>query len=238
MTEAIVELGAPKPNAQGLAFARRLFARAIETPGGLKIQTIHAFCERLLHLFPFEANVPAGFSVADDREAAALIAEARARAFAEDLSAPERAAEVERIARDAGAEGFDELLAETLSRRAEFDAIGDAKAYAAALRRALDLGAERNQRGDQGADAGARAAMGRMDRSSRRRRQDRARPRRPACAARSPPATKTCVSPPISTRSSPRTASRAAARSSASSPTRSPSACPTCRCASPPSRSG
>ena len=141
LSEAIVELGAPRPNAQGLAFARRLFARAIETPGGLKIQTIHAFCERLLHLFPFEANVPASFSVADDREAAALIVEARARAFAEDLRAPEREAEVARVAREAGAEGFDALLAETLSRRAEFDAIGDAEAYATALRRALDLDA-------------------------------------------------------------------------------------------------
>jgi len=140
--EAIAELGAPRPNAQGLAFARRLFARAIETPGGLKIQTIHAFCERLLHLFPFEANVPASFSVADDREAGTLIADARARAFAEDLSASEREAEVARVAREAGAEGFEALLAETLSRRAEFEAIGDAKAYAAALRRALDLGAD------------------------------------------------------------------------------------------------
>ena len=140
LSEAIAELGAPKPSAQGLAFARRLFARAIETPGGLKIQTIHAFCERLLHVFPFEANVPASFSVADDREAAALIAEARARAFAKELAAPERAAEVERVARDAGAEGFDELLAKTLARRADFDAIGDAGSYAAALRRALDLG--------------------------------------------------------------------------------------------------
>ena len=141
LSDAITDLGAPKPNAQGLALARRLFARAIETPGGLKIQTIHAFCERLLHLFPFEANVPANFSVADDREAAALIVAARARAFSEDLGAPERAAEVERVARDAGAEGFDELLAETLARRADFDVIGDVDAYAAALRRALDLGA-------------------------------------------------------------------------------------------------
>jgi ATP-dependent helicase/nuclease subunit A len=31
-----------------LSDARRLFARALETPGGLKIQTIHAFCEKLL----------------------------------------------------------------------------------------------------------------------------------------------------------------------------------------------
>jgi ATP-dependent helicase/nuclease subunit A len=142
LSNAILELGAPRPDAQRLAFARRLFARAIETPGGLKIQTIHAFCERLLHLFPFEANVPAGFSVADDREAAALIAEARARAFAEDLNAPARAAEIERVAREAGAEGFDELLAQTLARRAEFDAIGDAEAYAAALGRALGIGGD------------------------------------------------------------------------------------------------
>lgn len=56
--------------------ARQLFARAIETPGGLKIQTIHAFCERVLHLFPFEANVPAKFEVLDDVSAAELIGEA------------------------------------------------------------------------------------------------------------------------------------------------------------------
>jgi ATP-dependent helicase/nuclease subunit A len=142
LSDAIVELGAPRPSARDLAFARRLFARAIETPGGLKIQTIHAFCERLLHLFPFEANVPASFGVADDRQAAALIAEARTRAFAEDLTAPEREADVARVAREAGADAFDALLAEALSRRADFDAIGGVDAYAAALRRALDLGAD------------------------------------------------------------------------------------------------
>ena len=38
------------------ARARRLFALALETPGGLKVQTIHAFCTRLLHQFPFEAS--------------------------------------------------------------------------------------------------------------------------------------------------------------------------------------
>src|SRR4051794_18028491 len=35
-----------------LSKARALFARALETPGGLKIQTIHAFCEKLLKRFP------------------------------------------------------------------------------------------------------------------------------------------------------------------------------------------
>lgn len=48
------------------ALARRLFAVAIETPGGLKVQTIHAFCTRLLHQFPFEAGVAARFNVLDE----------------------------------------------------------------------------------------------------------------------------------------------------------------------------
>jgi ATP-dependent helicase/nuclease subunit A len=39
------------------ARARRLFAAALEMPGGLKVQTIHAFCDRVLHQFPFEAQV-------------------------------------------------------------------------------------------------------------------------------------------------------------------------------------
>ncbi|MBV9077172.1 MAG: double-strand break repair helicase AddA [Methylobacteriaceae bacterium] len=66
-----------------LARARRLFARAVETPGGLKIETIHAFCERLLHLVPFEAEVPARFAVLDDSKAAELAALARGRVLTE-----------------------------------------------------------------------------------------------------------------------------------------------------------
>ena len=69
----IIAMGEKKPSADDLTFARRLFARTVETPGGLKIQTIHAFCEKLLHLFPFEANVPAGFRVLDDISRAELI---------------------------------------------------------------------------------------------------------------------------------------------------------------------
>ncbi len=55
--------------------ARRLFARAIETPGGLKVQTIHSFCAALLRRFPLEAGVPMGFAELDDRSARALRAQ-------------------------------------------------------------------------------------------------------------------------------------------------------------------
>jgi len=72
----IAEIGAV---ADDLAAARRLFAQALETPGGLKIQTIHSFCQYLLSRFPLEADVPASFDVLDDATARELIAGARAR---------------------------------------------------------------------------------------------------------------------------------------------------------------
>ncbi|AUH35274.1 double-strand break repair helicase AddA [Paracoccus tegillarcae] len=58
-----------------LTEARRLFAKAIEAPGGLKVQTIHSFCAALLRRFPLEAGVPLGFAELDDRSAAVLRAE-------------------------------------------------------------------------------------------------------------------------------------------------------------------
>jgi len=61
--------------------ARQLFALALDTPGGLKIQTIHAFCVSLLHQFPLEANVPGHFEEIQEIEQANMLAEARARAL-------------------------------------------------------------------------------------------------------------------------------------------------------------
>jgi ATP-dependent helicase/nuclease subunit A len=61
--------------AETLRKARRLFACAIETPGGLKIQTIHSFCSSLLRRFPLEAGVTPQFTEMDDRTASLLRAE-------------------------------------------------------------------------------------------------------------------------------------------------------------------
>ncbi|MGZ3283122.1 MAG: UvrD-helicase domain-containing protein, partial [Xanthobacteraceae bacterium] len=63
------------PDPARRARARRLFALALETPGGLKVQTIHAFCTRLLHQFPFEATVAARFDVLDEAAEAQLLGE-------------------------------------------------------------------------------------------------------------------------------------------------------------------
>src|SRR3954470_5082706 len=63
---AIRDVGIPHPDRKLRREARKLFACALETPGGLKVQTIHALCTRLLQQFPFEANVPARFAVIDE----------------------------------------------------------------------------------------------------------------------------------------------------------------------------
>ncbi len=60
---------------ESLRLARQLFARAIETPGGIRIQTIHSFCAGLLRRFPLEAGVSPGFTELDDRTAAILRAD-------------------------------------------------------------------------------------------------------------------------------------------------------------------
>jgi ATP-dependent helicase/nuclease subunit A len=78
-TELSKLVGQPEEifDAVELSKARALFARALETPGGLKIQTIHAFCEKLLRRFPLEAGVSPGFVVMDDSAGAAVARAAR-----------------------------------------------------------------------------------------------------------------------------------------------------------------
>ncbi|WP_375687932.1 double-strand break repair helicase AddA [Pseudooceanicola sp. LIPI14-2-Ac024] len=87
-----------------LSDARKLFARAIETPGGLKIQTIHSFCAALLRRFPLEAGVSPQFSEAEDRATALLRAE-----IVEEMAGGDEAALVAGMARHLSDETFDEI---------------------------------------------------------------------------------------------------------------------------------
>ena len=72
LLEALAELGTPSASPDTLKEVRRLFAQALETPGGLKIQTIHSFCEGVLRRFPVEADLLPGFVVMDEAEAGAI----------------------------------------------------------------------------------------------------------------------------------------------------------------------
>ncbi|WP_316178998.1 double-strand break repair helicase AddA [Bradyrhizobium sp. SZCCHNRI1009] len=88
---AIQSTGIPSPDKTLRASARKLFASALETPGGLKVQTIHALCTRLLQQFPFEANVPARFSVLDERDQTEMMERANLKVLLDASRAPDSA---------------------------------------------------------------------------------------------------------------------------------------------------
>ncbi|MEM8786504.1 MAG: UvrD-helicase domain-containing protein, partial [Pseudomonadota bacterium] len=92
--------------------ARRLFARALETPGGLKVQTIHAFCQSVLARFPLEAGLPFSFTVIDEATAKSLLARSIEETAATCLTTEDAdlKAAFEFLAVETGAEGLHKKL--------------------------------------------------------------------------------------------------------------------------------
>ena len=128
-----------------LSRARKLFTAALETPGGFKIQTIHAFCERILHLFPVEAGMAPGFSVLDERQSTEFLEASRdvilSEAQRDDHSVLAEAFLL--ISQHAQADQFDGLLETMLKQRQELKTLfmrhQSIDNIAAALRENLEL---------------------------------------------------------------------------------------------------
>ncbi len=119
LAQTLEEIDDERPGPKRLAQARRLFARALETPGGLKIQTIHAFCEAILHQFPLEANIAGHFELMDDMMQVALVGEARRQLLqaARLDHNTELAASFADVLDAAGEFGLQQLLDEAVSKR-------------------------------------------------------------------------------------------------------------------------
>ncbi|WP_171230164.1 double-strand break repair helicase AddA [Ruegeria sp. HKCCA4008] len=116
LLQELTDLGVPgEIGLDRLAQARTLFARAIETPGGLKIQTIHSFCASLLRRFPLEAGVSPQFTEMEDRAAALLREE-----IVEDFAAGPQAGLIEDVARFVTDTGFEKLTAAITQKRSLF----------------------------------------------------------------------------------------------------------------------
>ncbi len=145
LRESLTELLGSPPGEDDLVRARRLFAESLEAPGGLKIRTIHAFCESLLGRFPVEANVQPHVSVIDDRAQAELMAEARERVYRQAFSNPasDLAKALSAIAGLIDEGGFDDILGELLAKRERLKSanklLGDAEDMGRAIRASLGL---------------------------------------------------------------------------------------------------
>ncbi len=128
LSQELADLTGHQPSADEIRFGRRLFAVAIETPGGLKVQTIHAFCERLLQRFSLEAGVPPGFVILDDQEKSRLLSEAvdkvLSAATAPDNKASPLAAALQCVVRFATEQSFEDLINEALNHRDWLDRSG------------------------------------------------------------------------------------------------------------------
>ncbi|MEE8295175.1 MAG: UvrD-helicase domain-containing protein, partial [Sphingomonadales bacterium] len=110
-----------KPDAKMMAFARTLFATVLDIPGGLKIQTIHSFCQSLLSRFPLEARLAPHFKVMDERTAAGFLKEASDAVMD---GAGEKGREAlfnafNHIAGQTNEDGFQEVLRAFLMKRGE-----------------------------------------------------------------------------------------------------------------------
>jgi len=122
--------------------ARALFAQVLDLPGGMRIGTIHAFCQSLLRRFPLEAALSPHFELADERDAEAALLEAREQMLAR-AAAPDLQAALHVLAGLASADQFGKHVAALL---ADQDRLAGARALgpelAAAQRRALGLAAD------------------------------------------------------------------------------------------------
>ena len=148
LDKAITGVEGRAPDARRRTRARRLFAQALDTPGGLKVQTIHAFCTRLLQQFPFEADVAARFEVLDDRTHKELTDRLRMTVLLEAAAKPDsdlgRAlATIIVVVAD---QMFADVVGEAISRRDEIvawlDGAGSVAAAVLELSQALGIAAD------------------------------------------------------------------------------------------------
>ncbi len=117
--------------------ARRLFARVLDLPGGMRIGTIHAFCQSLLRRFPLEAALSPHFELLDETGARALQQAAREAT----LGSPEAAGAIATIAPQLHLEGFASLLRDLQAHRDRLSAAlaHGSPALEAAQRRVLGI---------------------------------------------------------------------------------------------------
>ncbi|MBP0443260.1 double-strand break repair helicase AddA [Roseomonas sp. SSH11] len=134
---ALEELTGMPPTRAELETARRLFCRVLEQPGGMRIATIHAFCQSLLRSFPLEARLPPAFTLLEEADSATLLAEAREAALA-GRAIPEEA--LAGLARLVSADSLAKALRELVGKRERLRPLFErADGHVLALRECLEI---------------------------------------------------------------------------------------------------
>ncbi len=103
---------------QSRSTARQLFADVLDLPGGMRINTIHAFCQSLLRRFPLEAQLSPHFKLEDDFEAVSRLREAREA----ELTNPDQQPNIAALAEETNELDFAKLIAQ-LAGEGEFQTL-------------------------------------------------------------------------------------------------------------------
>ncbi len=122
LIEAFLKLEGRNPNEEELNAVRTLFARTLETPGSLKIQTIHSFCDRLLRRFPLEAGIVPNSSLMDEQMASEIRKEAEEKVLRRGANNPD--SQLGRALRAmiiyAAEDRFSQIIGDALSKKDVF----------------------------------------------------------------------------------------------------------------------
>ncbi len=144
LREALIALTDSRPSAETMDEARRLFSRVLDAPGGMKIETIHAFCQSLLRRFPLEAEIAPHFEPMEERDALEMLRAARDAMLLAARGQRETplARALDHVVR-LGEDRLDRIMASFLRERSRLQALrqrtGSLDDVAAVLARHLDL---------------------------------------------------------------------------------------------------
>jgi ATP-dependent helicase/nuclease subunit A len=81
LSEKLLKLTSEQPSKEAIYFARSLFSTLLDITEGLKIQTIHSFCQQIMRKFPIEAGISPNFEIIDDIAADQILKEAKIEAL-------------------------------------------------------------------------------------------------------------------------------------------------------------
>ena len=114
LTEDLQNMGIETPPQDMMQRARSLFAEILDNDHGPRVETVHSFCQTILHRFPIEAGITPHARLADDDEQARLKRQARNNIMGASDSALMRA--VQLIAEMADEGRADQILQAFLSQ--------------------------------------------------------------------------------------------------------------------------
>jgi len=101
-------------------FARGLFARVLDSPEGVRIHTLHGFCQSLLARFPLEAGISPHFKIIEPFTQKQLLKEALHQVYADAGSDAVLADALAKVAAGGSEERFLLLMQEVINKKASF----------------------------------------------------------------------------------------------------------------------